>query len=115
MHESLRLLDEALAISKKEAAALEAADDALLERLCGQRAALLQEAWEKREGCDPLHMSEALMALQEIQRTLRVRTQSLADEISAELKASRKESTRIKGYHKTVSSSDRAFYVSRLG
>ena len=115
MHVSLRLLEKAIAIARREAEALAADDENTLETLCGERAILMRDAWEERAGCDPVLFMDALERLRAMQEDLTRRAQTAANYLSDELKDIRREGTRISGYRKATSGMDTPLYVSRQG
>lgn len=114
MHESLRLLDEAADLAKQEIRALDTEDEALLQELCDQRAALINEAWEKRQGCDPARLADALTAVQHIQQSLTAHAKARSLELQDALKDSRQESTRINGYRRVTAQGGGPLYLSRI-
>lgn len=115
MHASLRLLEDALEIAKRELRALDAEDEALLHELCEQRTAIMDKAWAGREGCDPLLLSKALLSIQSVQRSLTVLARSRSRELSDILKDSRQESRRVNGYRRVTTQGEQPLYVSRIG
>ena len=115
MHVSLCLLEEALTVAQQELRALDDEDEELLQILFEQRQGLINQAWAGREGCDHLLLSEALTALQDIQRSLNMLARSKARDLSDLLKDSRQESRRVNGYRKVTAYGDLPLYVSRIG
>ena len=104
MHESLRLYDAALEVLAGEMDALENEDEERLLELSGKRAALVEEAWEKREGCPSAPILERLNTLREAQVSLTAKASAQAETLRLSLKDSRQESTRLAGYGKALGS-----------
>ena len=102
MHESLRLYAACLTLISQETQALDNEDEARLEELCSERIALMEKAWEKREGCDPALLAEQLKAIQYAQEELTAKTRMRTETLRMTLQNSRKESTRLAGYGKIV-------------
>jgi hypothetical protein len=114
MHESLRLLDEAAAIAVGEIRALDAQDEERLQKLCDRRAALINEAWERREGCDPARLADALGAIRKIQQSLTAQAKSRSLDLQDALRDSKQESTRINGYRRVTAQGGGPLYLSRM-
>lgn len=115
MHESLRLLGDALEIARQELQALDAEDEERLQELCEQRATLMNAAWAGREGCDPLLLVKALTAIQDVQRSLTILAEARSQELGDLLKDSRQESQRISGYRRATAQGGDPLYLSRIG
>ncbi|MDL2271781.1 hypothetical protein LJC23_01970 [Desulfovibrio sp. OttesenSCG-928-I05] len=115
MHDSLRLLDDALEIARQELRALDAEDEERLHELCEQRMTLMDQAWARRDGCDPQLLAKALTAIQNVQRSLSLLAGSRSQELSDLLKDSRQESLRINGYRRATTQGGDPLYVSRIG
>ena len=115
MHASLLLLDAALELATLEVAALANEDDELLERLIRDREALMDEAWEKRQGCSEELMLERIVSLQEIHEHLCTQVRRLTQEVRATLQDNKKESSRLTGYQATVRRPIEAHYISCQG
>lgn len=115
MHESLRLYDASLALLNQEREAVDAQDAERLAELCEKRKAYMEEAWEKRAGCDPDAIRQKLEAILDAQITLTRRTREEADILRMALQNSRKENTRLAGYGKVVNNRQNALIVSKEG
>ncbi len=102
MHESLRLYDACLTILDQEAEALDSEDDERLQELCAKRARLLEQAWEKRDGCARDLLRERLEAIKKAQDSLIARTRAQTETVRLALKKNRQESTRLAGYGKAL-------------
>jgi len=112
MHASLLLLDAALELATLEVAALANEDDELLEQLIHDREALMNEAWEKRQGCSEELMLERIVSLQQIHNHLCEQVRRLTQKVRAALQDNKKESTRLTGYQAVVRRPVGAHYVS---
>lgn len=104
MHESLRLYDASLALLAEEAEALESENEDRLLELSQKRLALMKEAWEKRAGCSVPLLLERLEAIRKAQDTLAVKAKTQMETLRLTLQNSRKETTRLAGYGKTLGS-----------
>ena len=115
MHESLRLYDASLALLNQEREAVDAKNEERLVELCEKRKAYMEEAWEKRAGCDPDALRQKLETILEAQRSLTRRTQEESEILRMALQNSRKENTRLAGYGKVVNRRQNALIVSKEG
>lgn len=115
MHESLRLYDASLALLNQEREAVDAGDEERLVALCEKRRAYMEEAWEKRSGCDAVALRRKLEAILSAQVALTRRTQEQTDILRMALQSSRKENTRLAGYGKVVNHRQNALIVSKEG
>lgn len=104
MHESLRLYDACLTILDQEAEALDNEDEERLQELCEQRARLMEEAWKKRDGCEPSLLMERLESIGKAQDSLAANARTHSETLRLALKDSRQESTRLTGYGKALGS-----------
>ncbi|MDL2210515.1 hypothetical protein LJC26_06900 [Desulfovibrio sp. OttesenSCG-928-O18] len=115
MHECLRLYETSLGILRQEEEAIEREDEERLLELCAKRAALMEEAWEKRAGCDPLLVLEKLEAIQREQARLSSKATAQQETLRLALQSSRRENTRLAGYGKVVGHRQNALIVSKEG
>ena len=115
MHESLCLYDTCLTLLDQERQALEAGEEEHLAELCEKRRTYLEEAWEKRAGCDPEQIQQKLEAILKAQAALTHRAQEEADILRMTLQNSRRENTRLNGYGKVVTRRQSALIVSKEG
>lgn len=115
MHESLRLYDACLTILDQEAEALDNEDDERLQELCAHRAQLMEQAWQKREGCENSLLLERLEAIQKAQDSLLSRTRMQTETVRLALKNNRQESTRLVGYGKTLGSGQNRSLLRKEG
>lgn len=115
MHVSLRLYDASLSILAEEAAAIENEQEERLPDLCAKRMALMEEAWEKRAGCDPLLLLEKLQAIQEAQSKMTIRANTEMETLRLALQNSRRENNRLAGYGKVVAHRQSAIFMSKEG
>jgi len=102
MHESLHLYSECLTLIGQEAEALDNEDEDRLEELYQRRVHLMEEAWKKKDGCDPALLSKKLKAIQSAQEELTAKTRMRTETLRMTLQNSRKESTRLTGYGKAM-------------
>ena len=102
MHESLHLYATCLTILGQEAEALDNEDEDRLEELCQKRTLLMEEAWKKRDGCDPALLAGHLTTIQVAQGELAAKTRMRTETLRITLQNSRKESTRLAGYGKAI-------------
>ncbi len=102
MHESLRLYDASLALLDKEKEAIDNKEEERLQELFQKRAALMEEAWQKRDGCPSSLLAERLRAIQKAQEALTAKARMQTETLRLELKNSRQESTRLTGYGKML-------------
>ena len=115
MHESLRLYDASLRILAQETAAIENEEEDTLPELCEKRMALMEEAWEKRAGCDPVLLLEKLEAIREAQASLTCRANTEVESLRLALQDSRRENIRLAGYGKVVANRQSAIFMSKEG
>lgn len=115
MHESLRLYDAALHFLRQEEKALDAEDDDRLAELFGQRAAVMAQAWEKRDGCDAASLLRKLEAVRTAQAELARKAAMQKETLRLALQNSRKQGNRLAGYGKLVSNKDTAFTMIKEG
>lgn len=115
MHESLRLYDASLSVLAEETAAIENEEEERLPELFAKRAALMEEAWKKRAGCDPLLLLEKLQAIQEAQSKISLRANTELETLRLALQNSRRENTRLAGYGKVVAHRQSAIFMSKEG
>lgn len=115
MHESLRLYDMCLALLDQEAEALENENEELLEELCRKRVTLMEDAWEKRDGCDPVLLLERLENIRSAQKELTAQTRMQTETLRMTLQNSRKESSRLAGYGKAVGNGQNASLLRKEG
>ena len=115
MHDSLRLYDLSLAMIGQEIEALESEDDDRLMGLCEARMEYMQEAWDKRAGCDPGALLKRLEAIRKAQRILADKTRDVTDAMRVALQNSRRENARLAGYGKVISHRQSALIVSKEG
>lgn len=108
MADSLTLLDEAIALGKSEMESLAGGEDATdeamvaLEEAAARRARLVEQAWSLRDEAQLEALGAKLRELERLQGQLTGQARKLHGDIKARLMASRRESTRISGYAKTV-------------
>ena len=102
MHESLRLYDTSLAILAQETEALDNEEEERLAELCQKRAAVMEEAWQKRAGCDPALILGRLKTIQKAQSALAAKAKMQTETLRLALKNSKQESNRLAGYGKAV-------------
>lgn len=115
MHESLRLYDACLTILDQEAEALDNEDEERLQELCDNRAQLLEEAWRKRDGCEPALLMERLETIRKAQDSLTAKARMQAETLRLALKNNRQESTRLAGYGKTLGSGQNVSLLRKEG
>ena len=115
MHESLRLYDVSLSILEQEIQALDNEDEELLTELCGKRAALMEEAWEKRAGCPADLLLERLKMIQEVQGTLAAKARMQTETLRLDLQHNRKESTRLTAYGKALGHGQNMYMLRKEG
>ena len=115
MHESLRLYDAALGLIAKESEALDIEDEEQLDDLCRARVVLMEEAWRKRNGCDPVLLMQKLESIRQAQQTVMRKARIASNTLRLALQSSRKESGRLSGYGKLVNAGQRALIISKEG
>lgn len=102
MHESLRLYDTSMAVLAEETEALENEQEDLLPELSRKRKTLMEEAWAKRAGCPAPLLLEKLEAIRNAQTKLAAQASMQMETLRLSLKSSRKESSRLAGYGRTL-------------
>lgn len=102
MHESLRLYDASLAMIAEETEALENEQEDRLLELSQKRKALMEEAWAKRAECPAPFLLEKLEVIRNAQNKLAAQASMQMETLRLSLKNSRKETTRLAGYGKTL-------------
>jgi len=102
MHESLRLYDASLVILAEETEAIENEEEERLPELSQKRKALMEEAWAKRAGCPAPLLIEKLEVIRNAQNKLAAKATMQMETLRLSLKNSRKESTRLAGYGRTL-------------
>jgi len=115
MHKSLRLYAMCLALIKREVEALESEDEENLEQLCQKRMEIMDEAWKSKDGCDPNLLAKQLRAIQKAQADLTAKTRMHTETLRMTLQNSRKESTRLAGYGKTISNGQNMSLLRKEG
>ncbi len=115
MHESLRLLDAALELTRQENAALTAEDEERLLTLCEERTGLMALAWDRREGCESAALLARLEAIQKAQSALTDAAGAVADNLRAVLQQSREQGNRLSGYHKVVARQQSSLLLQARG
>lgn len=102
MHESLRLCDASLEVLAEEVVALENNDEEKLIALCEKRAAMMQRAWDVREGCDPSLLCDRLEAIRIAQSTLADSVSRQMEVLRPLLKNKSRQSSCLSGYGKVL-------------
>ena len=115
MHESLRLYDASLILLNQEAQAIENEEEERLPELCEKRMALMEEAWQKRAGCDSGLLIERLQVIHKAQADLVAKARAQTGALRLSLKNSRQESTRLAGYGKAIGSGQNIPFLCKEG
>ncbi len=115
MHESLRLLDAALELTRREDDALAAEDEERMHDLCEERTILMARAWEKRAGCDVTQLRGRLEAIRKAQDALTATAEAASGRLRAALQSSREQGNRLAGYHKVVARQTSAMLLQTRG
>ncbi|GHV53354.1 hypothetical protein FACS1894206_03880 [Deltaproteobacteria bacterium] len=115
LHESLRLYDASLTVLSQEAEAIDREDEDLLCALSKKRAALMEEAWNKRAGCSAALLRERLERIDAAQIKLQNKVRMQVDSLRISLQYSHKQGNRLAGYGNAVKFRQNALLVSREG
>lgn len=111
MPNSLELLDQALALGRKELDILSTGEVEGTEESSRERGLLINRAWELREGADLDEFQRKLLQLQALQGELSDRAHSLHASLKADMKQTRNQGKRMAGYGQTA----RASRITPLG
>ena len=110
MHTSTRLLDEVLDLIRSEMAALSAEDLDKAEELSAHRNTLLEQAWERREGCDEQALRAHLLRVQAAQTGLVTTAENLRQKYRQQQSAGRKQAKYFDTERHLHAETKKAFY-----
>jgi len=110
MHASTRLLDEVLDLIRSEVAALSAEDVDRAEELSARRSMLLEQAWERREGCDEPTLRAHLLRVQAAQTGLVTAAENLRQKYRQQQNAGRKQAKYFATERHLHAATKKAFY-----
>lgn len=99
MHKSLVLLEQAIALAEGELALVETDEAEGLAQSAKQRAVLLTQAIEGRDGCDADAMLAAMQRLRDLQEKLSARASARFEEDRESLRLYRSTSKMLSGYN----------------
>ena len=113
MHPSAAILEEVFALVRLEELALAEEDVDRAEELADKRAGLLFDAWRVREGCPDTLLMEHLQKLQDMQRDLQGKAETLRARLGAQMSAERKQAKYFDGYRHASAQAGKAFYFDK--
>lgn len=115
MHPCAALLQQAFEVVVSEEAALANEDMDAADNLCRQRAVLLSDAWEQRQGFDETVLRERLLTMQEVQARLAAKALDLQDKFQKQQANGRKQARYFnteRHFHKALHKSNYCDFVS---
>lgn len=91
MHPALALLEEVTALLGAEEEALAQEDLERVEELSSRRAAVLNDVWQMRQGCDETVLHDALAAVLQMNKTLTAKAEALEKKYQQQQQMGRKQ------------------------
>lgn len=101
MHPSILLLKKVVKMAQEEFNLLELEDAAGLSESADQRAALLKQAWEEKNGCNEMDFVSLLTVIKDLQRKLGSAASEKFEETRDALNSQKKSRNAVLGYAMT--------------
>lgn len=113
MHPCALLLEAVFTRIRAEKEALAAEDLESAEALSAERAALLQEVWQGREGYDPSLLRDSLLKVREAQQDLRGLAETLHQTLRERQQAGRKQSRYMNAERHLYAQQKKSYYCDK--
>ena len=114
MHPCAAILEEIIALCRVEERALADEDIDKAEELAGQRFALIQKAWESREGYPEDALHQSLLRIRDEQTRLHTAAESLHERLRERQQSGRKQTRYFNQDRHIQSQLQRSFYCDKI-